>query len=211
MFNNFLLSKSCRPAGFALATTVVMQISSFDNTRTYAFADDDKIMLLSKRFRRMLNPEDRKKQLSFEESKIRRLEQPLRHIRAIDFEVDASITEVEAFWSDQTQRQKWDTQQCAKISSTNQQPGKPPLVHLTAHPTYLLPARDYVFRFLKAPAGLVGLNDFRAVAFFSIDSPNDLPRSWFIVRGNLNSLMLLIPNGSKTSITYIVEFNYNGK
>jgi hypothetical protein len=210
MFIKFLLSKSCRPAGFALVTVAVKTLS-FDNTRSYAFADDDKIMLLSKRFRRMMKPEDRKKQLSLEDKRIRQLEQPLRHIRAIDFEVDASITEVEAFWSNQSQRQRWDTQQCAKISSTQSQPGEPPLVHLVAHPTYLLPARDYVFRFLKAPAGLVGLNDFRAVAFFSIDSPNDLPRSWFIVRGNLNSLMLLIPNGSKTSITYIVEFSYNGK
>ena len=82
---------------------------------------------------------------------------------------------------------------------------------LIAKPGYLIPARDYVYRLFKGPGGVVGCNDFTAVAYIAIDSSQEVPRSWLTVRGKLNSILLLQPSGKdKTNATYVVEFDYGG-
>jgi hypothetical protein len=210
---NLLLTRSSKPA-VGILIVASLEISRSEYNRRKSRCDDEKVLAIAKRLKRMIRPEDRKKfgsNLSLEERRAFQQQKSLTHIRAVDFEVDVPIQEVEILWTNQIARQRWDTLQCSKVSSEQSPPGMPPVFHLIAQPGYLLPARDYVFRFIKAPTGVVGLNDFRAMALFAVDSPNDLPRSWFYVRGNMNSLMLLVPNGSKTSITYVVEFSYNGE
>jgi hypothetical protein len=145
-----------------------------------------------------------------------REQKSLNHMRVADIEIDAPIEEVACLWQNQNERASWDSSVLsAKIISPSARDSgsaesSASVVRLVGRPGYLLPARDYVFKMLKAPAGLVGLNDFRAVCFFGIDSPASLTKSWFYVRGNMNHIMLLRPIGSKTLVTYIVEFSYNG-
>jgi len=188
-------------------------VANFNITSRSDKSDEDHIFKISQRLKSLIDANDRKRKtsnLSIEER--RDLSEGFRHKKASDIEIDAPIQEIANEWENQISRAIWDNNQCAKISliKDDRNANNSSLFHLIARPGYLLPARDYIYRLYKVPPAILGINNFMALTFISVDANSDIPRSWFYVRGNMNSIVLLQPKGSKTLVTYIAEFNYNG-
>lgn len=175
----------------------------------------EKIYGVSSRLKTKLDNNKSKKLQSRSERAALKEAGALNHCHVFSCEIKAPLSDVVGAWEAQSRRPEWDKSQCAQVEVIGKNEfldaGSSQLIKVVGKSGYLIPARDYVYRLFKGTGGIVGCNDFTAVAFISIDASNEVPRSWFTVRGKLNSILLLQPSGKdKTKATYVVEFDYGG-
>lgn len=127
-------------------------------------------------------------------------------------EINAPLDEIETIWLNQGIRKEWDrSSNCENSQVIIDKITNRIYYYVIGRPGYLYPRRDYGFSMTTLPGGAVGLNDYRAKVFVSVDASNEVPKSFWAVRGKINSLLILEPKSAeRTLVTYIIETDYSG-
>jgi hypothetical protein len=132
-------------------------------------------------------------------------------VRIANARIKAPIEEVSSCWFNQGARKKWDIGFCDESQLLKEYDSETALAYIKGKTRYLFPSRDFAFHVCRVPGGLVGIQDYLAVAFINTDAAQDVPATSWSVRGNMNSILLLQPvNAQVTDVTYIVEYAVNG-
>lgn len=133
------------------------------------------------------------------------------NIRIIKCEINSPINEVVELWKNQNHRKRWDVTNCKESQTVRSLDSNISLNYLLTPPGYLISSRDFSYLTFKAPGGCIGSQNFMSVAFVNVDAPSEVDSSYWVVRGNLKSILLLEPIGSqRTSVTHVIEVNANG-
>eukprot|EP01041_Mallomonas_annulata_P008036 gene8036-16469_t len=126
-------------------------------------------------------------------------------------EILAPVDEIAQVWMNQELRMEWEKPNCLYSQVIRSPPSEHPINYILSHPSYISPSRDFSFIMDKIPGGIVGLNDFRATVFVSVDAPDETPKSSRAVRAHMNSLLVLEPkSATRTQATYIIEVQDSG-
>lgn len=132
-------------------------------------------------------------------------------VRIANAKVKAPIEEVSSCWFNHGMRKKWDSNFCDDSQVVKEHNSETALAYIRGKTRYLFPSRDFAFHICRVPGGLVGIQDYLAVAFVNTDASNDVPTATWSVRGNMNSILLLRPVSPEvTDVTYVVEYAVNG-
>ena len=124
--------------------------------------------------------------------------------------INAPLTDVENTWyNDHELRAEYDTlvSTCNTIKTLNT---NMKLMRVKGNSGIFVPARDYPIYLLKTGGGVAGINNINSSVIIASDASNTVSKYWNCVRGQLNSILVLEPSGSKTKATYIVECDYSG-
>jgi hypothetical protein len=132
-----------------------------------------------------------------------------KHCRVATCTIKAPVDEVSSIWWNQASRKNWD-KLCTESTVVKELGNNTIIGYVIGRPGYILPARDYAFTLSKETAGVAGVNDYSAVAFVAVDSPEQVPPHWLAVRGSVNSMLLLQQKGGITQATYVAEFSPAG-
>ena len=129
-------------------------------------------------------------------------------------EIDGDIDAVADLFKDSKGRKSWDKTASDAYSTVSKDDGIS-YHYLRGRAGWVAPARDFVYTTVELPAAVVGINDIRARVFFNRDCSDKIPlsRSWNVVRGEQNSLLVLQPSTkghSKTQATLLVECHPRG-
>jgi hypothetical protein len=132
-------------------------------------------------------------------------------VRIANARIKAPIEEVSSCWFNQGARKKWDTNFCDESQLLKEYDNETALAYIRGKTRYLFPSRDFAFHVCRVPGGLVGIQNYLAVAFINTDAAQEVPATAWSVRGNMNSILLLqAVNAQVTDVTYIIEYAVNG-
>jgi hypothetical protein len=129
--------------------------------------------------------------------------------RVATIEINGSPDAVADLFESSNHRNEWD-KTCAESQKTITKDGLP-IHYFRGKPGLVVPARTFVYTQSRLSGAVVG-KDYSAIVIFCKDAHDQLPGwSWNKVRGKLNSLLILEPQGlTKTRVTYLVEVDQGG-
>jgi hypothetical protein len=131
--------------------------------------------------------------------------------RVATVEINSSVENVASMWLTQgINRKEWDkTIKNSNLIKRNEDGSYLTYIEYRK-PGLIIPGRDYVFNITQAPGAVIGSNSFTTQCLVSTDENNAIDQSWFNVRGNINSILVLEPKGTGTLVHYIIEINPKG-
>lgn len=131
--------------------------------------------------------------------------------RVASIEINSSVENVASMWLTQgINRKEWDKSiRSSKLIKRNDDGSFLTYIEYKK-PGLLIPGRDYIFSITQAPGAIIGNNSYTTQCLVSTDESDAVDQSWFNVRGNVNSILVLEPKGTSTVIHYIIEINPKG-
>lgn len=129
-------------------------------------------------------------------------------VRIGEVEINASVEIIAAQWEEFQNRKDWD-ESVADTQLINLDGKK--VAYIQQRAIFPIPSRDFSFSMHKLPGGVLGINDFRVIAFINVDDSNSIVQSWKAIRGKTNSILVLRPVGfNKTLVTQVIEVSPGG-
>jgi len=124
--------------------------------------------------------------------------------------IEAPVQDVAEIWWQHHKRQEWDNVNTASSELIREDNSDSRTVYVKSKPKPFISPRDFVFTICRMPTKGLNVRE-GSVLFVQVDAHDDVPQTKGVVRGDVNSMLLLQPlNQTTTKASYAIEVSPKG-